>query len=288
MTPWTVHDDTPASGSLQMARDELALRLAAETGRCTLRLYTWERLTLSLGRSQTLERQIDLEACRSLDIPVVRRVTGGRAVLHGSDLTYSVAAPLGTTPSHAGPLASASQQGILALYRELSQVFVDCFERLGLAPQVQGYTGRERAELASPVCFATPSAFEILLDGRKIVGSAQRQVPTAFLQHGSIPLAPQNAVLARIFRDGAGEAMGQSMTDLESAGVLSRFSLSEVRHELLDSFARTLGVKLDIQARAAEEEAEAQRLAAGYPNLAQSDPQGPNLPSDTPIRASSI
>jgi lipoate-protein ligase A len=248
-----------------MARDEFALQRARE-GKPSVRLYAWERLTLSVGRGQQVERQIDLDACRRLGIPVVRRITGGRAVLHGTDLTYAVAAPL--TGPGAGAFGPAARQGIPGLYRELSRVFVRFFEQLGCAPQVQVYTGRQRAELASPVCFATPSAFEILLDGRKLVGSAQRLLPDAFLQHGSIPLAPQGDVLAQVFRDGAGEAMGGAMTDLTSAGVLPRISLAEVRERLLACFSAEFGVELVPTVWTAEEEAAVEALAAGYGDLA--------------------
>src|SRR5262245_41098579 len=180
---WQLHDDGPAEGRANMAKDAVLLRRAA-AGIASLRLYGWDRLTLSVGRTQKVERQVNLDACAALDIPVVRRETGGRAVLHGSDLTYSIAAPLDGTQF---------QGGILGIYRHISQVFLRFFEGLGLGPQAKAYTGRERLETASPVCFVTPSAFEILLGGKKIVGSAQRQASGAFLQHGSIPLEPQVA-----------------------------------------------------------------------------------------------
>jgi len=270
LIPWHFYNDGAASGALHMARDEHALYAAARDGTPRLRLYTWERLTLSVGRAQQVERQVDLAACRRLGIPVVRRITGGRAVLHGSDLTYSLAAPLAGAASAsgtAGPLDVAARQGILGLYRELSQVFVRFFDRLGLAPDVQVYTGRQRAELASPVCFATPSAFEILLGGRKIVGSAQRLLPTAFLQHGSIPLAPQEAVLAEVFRDGAGVEMARHMTDLSTAGVLAHVTPGELRALLAECFSASLGAALVPAQWSAADAQAVQRTAAGYPDL---------------------
>ncbi len=276
MSAWLVQDDGPASGAVQMARDEVALQRAARQGRPSVRLYTWERLTLSVGRGQQVERQIDLDACRRLGIPVVRRITGGRAVLHGSDLTYAVAAPL--AGPQAGAFAAAAGQGIPGLYREVSRVFVRFFAELGLSPQVQAYTGRQRAELASPVCFATPSAFEILLDGRKLVGSAQRLLPEAFLQHGSLPLAPQDDVLAQVFRDGAGEALAEVMTDLTRAGVLPRVPLPDLRRRLLECFGAEFDVELEPAGWSEQEEAAVERLLPGYPDLAQ---QG--QPSAVPV-----
>lgn len=267
MSRWLIHEDEAASGAVQMARDEVALQRAARRQMPSLRLYTWERLTLSVGRGQQVERQIDLDACRRLGIPVVRRITGGRAVLHGSDLTYAVAAPL--AGPQAGAFAAAARAGIPGLYRELSRVFVRFFATLGMEPQVQVYTGRQRAELASPVCFATPSAFEILLGGRKLVGSAQRLLPEAFLQHGSLPLVPQGDVLAQVFRDGAGEAMAEVMTDLTSAGVLPRLTLAEVRGRLLECFAAEFDGELAPTGWSGEEVAAVERLVPSYPDLAQ-------------------
>ncbi|MFI5401197.1 MAG: biotin/lipoate A/B protein ligase family protein [SAR324 cluster bacterium] len=251
-----------------MAWDEYALHAAGRDGVPRLRLYTWDRLTVSVGRAQQVERQIDLAACGRLGIPIVRRITGGRAVLHGSDLTYSLAAPLAGPPGSAAPFDAAARAGILGLYRELSRVFVRFFERLGLAPQVQAHTGRQRAESASPVCFATPSAFEILLGGRKIVGSAQRLLPGAFLQHGSIPLAPQEDILARVFLDGAGVDMARHMTDLTTAGTLREVTLGELRTLLAECFASVLGVELAPATWSEADRSAVRRLAAAYTDLA--------------------
>jgi lipoyl(octanoyl) transferase len=146
---------------------------------------------------------------------------------------------------------------------------------LGLAPHVQVYTGRQRAELASPVCFATPSAFEILLDGRKLVGSAQRLMPAAFLQHGSIPLAPQTEILEQVFRDGAGAEMARHMTDLATAGVLLATPIEALRKLLAECVAEELGVTLQPGAWDARESAEVMRLAEGYADLSRADAPTP-------------
>jgi lipoate-protein ligase A len=231
---WELHLDPPRSAACNMAKDEHCLERARRSGRPALRLYAWERLALSVGRAQQIGREIDVEACRAAGVPLVRRITGGRAVLHGSDLTYSVTAPTGL-PGFGG--------GIMPIYRELSRVFVRFLADLGCAPAVQTYTGRERLSLASAICFATPSAFEILIDGRKLVGSAQRLLPTAFLQHGSLPLAPQWDLLARLFRGASPAALREQMTDLETLGVLQRHGEPALRERLVAAFAEELGVR---------------------------------------------
>ncbi|HUJ73817.1 MAG TPA: hypothetical protein VL359_03120, partial [bacterium] len=162
---WHVQWDGAASGTYNMAKDAYNLAQVVAGAAPILRLYTWDGWTLSVGRGQHVERQIDLAACGRLGVPLVRRPTGGRAVLHGEDLTYSLCARL-DQPRFQG--------GIMAIYREVAGALQDFLRGLGLAPQVVGFDHRERAEASSPVCFATPSAYEILLGGKKIVGSAQR------------------------------------------------------------------------------------------------------------------
>ncbi len=232
-TSWRLYLDGAADGRINMAKDALLLQRAVTEGRAVLRLYAWDRPTLSVGRAQKVERQVDLAACAARSIPVVRRETGGRAVLHGTDITYAIAAPL-SDPRFAG--------GIPGIYQEISRAFLRFFDELGLGPQAKAYAGRERAETASPVCFVTPSAFEILLRGKKIVGSAQRQVPRAFLQHGSIPLEPQHTVLSGIFLGAEAGQIAAQMTDLRSEGCYPRLNVEELRKRLVDAFAAVFGI----------------------------------------------
>jgi len=255
---WLFHCDPPASGAHNMAKDEFCLEQAARTGRPVLRLYRWERLTLSVGRAQKLERELRLEACRAAGIPLVRRITGGRAVLHGGDLTYAVAAP-----AH----EPRFQGGIMAIYREISAVFVHFLRDLGLDPQVKCYSGRERGELASPVCFATPSAFEILVAGRKLVGSAQRLQARGFLQHGSIPLAPQADTLARVFRGADADGLRATMTDLATLRGAQPLPVAEVADRLARSFAAVMDTTLEPAPWGETEAARVRGLEAGYPYL---------------------
>jgi len=270
---WQVHRDGPAVGRFNMAKDALLLRRAATEGVAALRLYAWDRLTLSVGRAQKVERQVDLAACAALGIPVVRRETGGRAVLHGSDITYAIAAPLSD---------AQFQGGILAIYREISRAFLHFFEGLGLGPQTKAYTGRERAETVSPVCFVTPSAFEILLGGKKIVGSAQRQTRSAFLQHGSIPLTPQQDLLAQIFIGADGNRIAEQMTDLRTAG--SVLTVDDLRERLLQSFASVFDIGLESAKWTAGDQQEAEARMADFPWVEAARPSHP-VGARAPARA---
>lgn len=264
---WRLIIDSACPGPENMARDDFCLASALKKGQPLLRLYGWSLTTLSVGRNQKVERQIDLAACHGLGIPLVRRMTGGRAVLHGNDLTYTVAAP--TAGGRFAP-------GIMAIYREISQVFLEFFRTIGFDPQCKPYSGSERAELASAVCFSTPSAFEILIDGKKVVGSAQRLLPAGFLQHGSIPLEPQYDMLARIFHDVDAKDLQNQMTDLRTLGVLGRIGRGELEQRLAQAFARVMQVELESRPW---NEDERRQIASRVPDYAILD-NSASIPAD--------
>jgi lipoate-protein ligase A len=184
-----------------MAADEAILTSVAEgASRPTLRFYAWSPPCLSLGRNQPLA-DADIEACRAGGVDVVRRPTGGKAILHTDELTYSVALP------QADPRATGD---IVESYRRLSEGLLAGLRRLGApAMQAAGQKGRPAGplppgaagrtlpgfqapppapSLLTAVCFETPSEYEIVAGGRKLVGSAQWRARGGVLQHGTLPL----------------------------------------------------------------------------------------------------
>lgn len=172
MTAWRCLEEGPNPAAWNMAVDEALLGCYPRFRQPTLRLYAWEKPTLSLGRFQALEA-VQLGACAAAGIDVVRRPTGGRAVLHHREVTYGVVAGLELFPP-----------GVIASYRRLSDALVGALQRLGLAPQLQ----RKQARADAEVCFETPSFAELTLGGKKVCGSAQTRSKDALLQHGSLPL----------------------------------------------------------------------------------------------------
>jgi len=150
-------------------------------------------------------------------------------VLHGSDLTYSIVGDVRDT---------RFEGGIIETYRMISQGFISFFQKLGLSPQIQPHSPRRKTS-KSHVCFMTPSAYEILIDQKKIIGSAQRQKSKAFLQHGTIPIYNQIPILEKIFLKSTRESLQNELTSLESTGVLTQYSLHEIIQILLDSFQET-------------------------------------------------
>ncbi|MEO8608939.1 MAG: lipoate--protein ligase family protein [Chloroflexota bacterium] len=176
MRQWRLIDDCPAIGAYNMAVDE-AIFESVSSGAAlpTLRIYAWNPPCLSLGYGQK-SSDVDFARAASLGWDVVRRPTGGRAILHTGELTYSLTLPADDD------LASGT---VVDSYRRISAALVSGFSLLGLTSQADR---RAERSVSGPVCFETPSHYEITVEGRKLVGSAQLRRHAGILQHGSIPL----------------------------------------------------------------------------------------------------
>ena len=177
---WRLIVNGEADGASNMAIDEAILGAVSEgLAPPTLRLYAWSPPCISLGRNQPLSH-VDLEACRAAGVDVVRRPTGGRAILHTDELTYSVAL------SVVDPRAAA---GVTEGYRRLSEGLLTGLRRLGVgAVPAESGGPREGEGESGSACFEVPSHHEITAGGRKLVGSAQWRARGGVLQHGSLPL----------------------------------------------------------------------------------------------------
>ncbi len=158
-----------------MAMDQALLDLAAGEGRAFLRLYRWEPSCLSLGRHEPALRRYDRSAIERLGLSTVRRPTGGRAVWHADELTYAVAAPVDTFGS------------LPDTYRAIHEVLATALRDIGFPAALAAPPSRGSAVDAG-ACFASPAGGEVMLLGKKVVGSAQLREVGALLQHGSILL----------------------------------------------------------------------------------------------------
>lgn len=236
---WRLLDTGWQDGATNMAIDE-ALMAGVSSGKSppTLRFYGWDPACLSLGYAQKWT-VADAGACARNGWDIVRRPTGGRAILHIDELTYSVCVP-DTEPRVLG--------GLLASYRRLSDALAAGLEGLGLTlarAQPQGGNGDE-----GPACFDRPSNFEITVGGRKLVGSAQARKKGVVLQHGALPLFGDVTRIAQALagdearRAQISSGLGDSATTLEAS--LGRCaSYEEVAAQLAKGFTAALNLRLE-------------------------------------------
>jgi len=177
---WRLIQSPAATGALNMAIDEAILEAASQgLTPPTLRLYSWQPACLSLGYAQPVgdANRCELER-RGLDL--VRRPTGGRAILHIDELTYSVCGPVDEVRLRGGVLHS---------YRVLSSALLRALELLTINAQADAKgAGNQDGKSPNPVCFEVPSNYEITVNGKKLIGSAQARRKGGVLQHGSLPL----------------------------------------------------------------------------------------------------
>ncbi len=169
-----------------MALDQALMDHARATGEWTFRLYAWSEPTLSFGRNQTARDSYDLEVLRTRRIGVVRRPTGGRAILHHREITYSVSGP--------SVVNGAADGGLRESYARINRLLLEGLRALGAEAQVveAPATRADRHAMSASdapgllPCFHHPSVGELVLGERKLVGSAQWRCEGALLQHGSI------------------------------------------------------------------------------------------------------
>ena len=175
--------DAAHAGEFNMAADLFLSQEAVRCGQIILRFYTWDQPTLSLGFHQKFDEDLR-QSYAGRGIPIVRRPTGGRAVLHDRELTYCLAIPIGHR---------LAMDGKDRLQESIGRAFVDAGRSIGLQPQlvrrgVEDQGTPIRLASGSPLCFDSISRWEVRLNGRKWIGSAQRIFPDVYLQHGSILL----------------------------------------------------------------------------------------------------
>ncbi len=207
-------------GAWNMALDVQLLEDATRTEQATLRLYRWSPACLSFGRNEPALTRYDRTEIERRGWDVVRRPTGGRAVWHEDEVTYAVAAPI----SAFGSL----QQSYCAIHERLATAL----RTLGVPARLAPKNGRP-ASLGAGACFASPVGGEVVVDGRKVVGSAQVRLGSAFLQHGSILLGGSQDLIAAISRQPPAVSSATSVSQVLARPV----SFDEVAEAIVASWA---------------------------------------------------
>lgn len=262
-------EEEPRSGAANMALDQaIAMACAAGESPSTLRFYRWQPPAVSLGRHQSVA-DIDQAAVAAHGYDIVRRTTGGRAILHIDEFTYSVAAAV-TEPRVTG--------GVMDAYLRLSNALVAGLQTLGVAADKAGSDVRTGPDV-SAACFEVPSAYEITVQGRKLMGSAQSRRAKYVLQHGSLPLygditrlvdvlvltAEERALLHRQLADHActlATALGVADDD-------PKLRFEKVAQAMMQGFAATLNLSFQRGTPTAGElQSAAQLIREQYANAA--------------------
>jgi lipoate-protein ligase A len=260
---WRFIDTGNSSPSFNMALDEALLDWHSE-GKTppVIRFFGWNPATLSIGYFQQVEKEIDMEAVRAHQLGFVRRPTGGRGVLHEHELTYSVIV------SEEHPQMPKS---ITEAYRVISEGILKGFHQLGLdANFAVPKTLEERDALKNPrsaVCFDAPSWYELVVEGRKVAGSAQTRQKGVILQHGSILLDLDEDKLFSLFNypnERVKERMKKAFKDKAVAiNAISsrRITIEEAKEAFYKGFAEGLNIELEPYILTKEELAFVEKLA---------------------------
>jgi lipoyl(octanoyl) transferase len=240
MSVWRFIENGPGAAAWNMAVDE-AIVESCRRGFTppTLRMYTWTHAAVTIGYFQNADRDIDEEVCESEGIPIVRRITGGRAVLHGFDLTYSVSS---------GELVAELPNTIQGTFFAIGRAFVEGLHRLGVKADLVHAPVKEPGR--SPLCFSSASRHEITCEGRKIIGSAQRRWKDGMLQQGSLLLGTPPEAYYKIFRF-RDEAYRERMIKQSRKRIAglddptpAHGNFGNLVKSILDAFENTLGITL--------------------------------------------
>jgi len=224
--------DGPATGAENMARDrELLDQLVAGRRPATLRFYSWKPACISLGLGQRKE-MLDLDAVRAAGLDVVRRPTGGQALLHDREVTYSVVA------SQQDPAVGGT---LMQSYHAISEALLAGLATLGISGVGAPCVPRPASGL-TPICFASASAEEVLVGGRKLVASAQWRSRGAFLQHGSLLLHDRQGDLPALMRDPAAREAKPVSVSLDQL-LPSVPATGELVELLVAGFGQALGIR---------------------------------------------
>lgn len=258
--PWRFLNTGSGNAFFNMAVDEAIARgVENDASPPTVRAFGWTPPAVSFGYAQRIGREVDAARCRQRGIHLVRRPSGGRAVLHWNELTYSVACR-GDDPLLGGAIQES--------YRKISACLVAGLQRLGVAARFEPRrtpVSSPRGEGLTSPCFSSTTQYEVTLDDRKIIGSAQRRLGGVLLQHGSLLLGPEHKRLIDLLPDRRQPLKERFRRELDRHTV----SLSEagrpadfdtVARALRDGFEKILDVTLIESTLTPEETADAERL----------------------------
>lgn len=218
-TTWRLLLSKPLPGAWNMAIDSAILdAVTQEKALPTLRLYSWKPPAISLGSAQSAA-DVDLDALRAHGWELVRRPTGGKALLNMDELTYAVIGPE-NEPRLRG--------GVLESYRRIAAALAAALRIVGAPVEIHTDHEKPTEPYDAAICFEVPSSYEIVVDGRKLVGSAQARHAHGILQHGSIPLAGDLGRITEVLRFASTQEAAQALSRLKSRALTLQEALGRV------------------------------------------------------------
>jgi len=245
---WQLLDTGPRSGDWNMALDRVLLEAVADGEAPVLRFYSWSRPTLSFGRMQRPPQDL-LRRCAESGVMAVRRPTGGKAILHHHEVTFSIVAP------------SAGLGSIIESYRVFARAIAAGLRTLGVESTL--CEPREAPRRGDLLCFAAPAQCDLEIGGKKLLGSAQARHGGALLQQNSLPLRLSDDVKQRLFGAGAAEEEARMATDL-TAALGHEPAFDQVRDAVAAGFERELGATFELREMTAYESTMAEGLKGRF------------------------
>jgi lipoate-protein ligase A len=235
MNKWRHIDSGPNVGFYNMSVDEeLLARAQAGEKIPVLRFYSWNPPAVSIGRFQKIEDAVDADACKRHGFDIVRRITGGRAVLHHQELTYSI---VSRTDNPLFP------HTVLGTYKVIAAGLLAGLKNLGIQAEMVSRSDRHahlvKKGSKDPACFSSPSWYEIVVNSKKIIGSAQRRLSGAFLQHGSVLIGYDPLLEAEVIPGSGAEGCVTCIQQELDRTV----SIDEVKQAFRDGFSEALGIE---------------------------------------------
>lgn len=238
---WRLIDSGPCGAFFNMALDEALALHAKKSGVPVLRFYGWSAPSATLGCFQRIS-DVDADFCRARNIEIVRRPTGGRAILHGKELTYGFAARTAD---------GVFSGGLMESYSKISAAFFRAFQAAGIKAEVRNRPEKGRVLAGSSACFQSTSFGEILAGGRKLIGSAQKRWEDGLLQQGSIPFEINEDLMRSVFGETETANLTKSMTTVGE--VSAGLDLNGLKALIIPAFEESFGIRLDPSAPTGEE-----------------------------------
>jgi len=237
---WRLIIEEKNNAYYNMAVDEAIMKIHSQGAvPPTLRFYGWQPAALSLGYFQQAKKEVDFEKCKNQGIDLVRRLTGGRAILHKQELTYSI-----IISEDYNLLADSIEKS----YQQISSGLVAGLNQLGVGAELKAVErGKKAPRGHSAACFDAPSWYEVILDNKKLIGSAQRRKENTILQHGSLPLDDSSQEIFELLNYSSETARKKSRRIFKSKSTnLKKAGYKFKKQRLIAALSSGLAEKLDL------------------------------------------